>query len=281
MRGSIPPELGNLSSLQTLDLSDNDLSGSIPPELGNLDSLQYLKLNFNLLRGFIPPELGNLENLQYLNLHYNGLRGPIPPELGNLENLQYLELRANRLCDEIPPELGQLENLQTLDLSHNDLSGPIPSELGNLDSLQSLNLSDNDLSGCIPSALLNFVSWLPVCGDEPEPVAEIPEPAAEATLAQVSEVFAVSCAISGCHSGGEPAAGLSLEGDFAALIVDVDSGQRPDFKLVDPGNPDKSYLLIKVRGDDEIVSQQMPPGNPLPAEQVEIIRAWIASGAKE
>ena len=103
----------------------------------------------------------------------------------------------------------------------------------------------------------------------------------EATLAQVSEVFAVSCTISGCHSGGEPAAGLSLEGDFAASIVGVASEQRPDLKLVDPGNPNKSYLLIKVRGDDEIVSQQMPPGNPLSAEQVEIIRAWIASGAKE
>ena len=100
-----------------------------------------------------------------------------------------------------------------------------------------------------------------------------------ATLAQVREVFAISCATSGCHSGGEPAAGLSLEGDFAARIVGVASGQRPDLKLVDPGNPDGSYLLIKVRGDDEIVSQQMPPGRTLPAGQVEIIRAWIASGA--
>ena len=103
----------------------------------------------------------------------------------------------------------------------------------------------------------------------------------EATLAEVSEVFAVSCAFSGCHSGGEPAAGLSLEGDFAGRIVGVASEQRSGFLLVDPGNPDESYLLMKVRDDDEIISQQMPPGNPLPAEQVEIIRAWIASGAKE
>ena len=103
----------------------------------------------------------------------------------------------------------------------------------------------------------------------------------EATLAEVSEVFAVSCAFSGCHGGEELAAGLSLEGDFAERIVGVASEQRSDFKLVDPGNPNKSYLLMKVRGDDEIISQQMPPGNPLPAEQVEIIRAWIASGAKE
>ena len=103
----------------------------------------------------------------------------------------------------------------------------------------------------------------------------------EATLAEVSEVFAVSCAFSGCHGGEELAAGLSLEGDFAGRIVGVASEQRSDFKLVDPGNPNKSYLLMKVRGDDEIISLQMPPGNPLPAEQVEIIRAWIASGAKE
>ena len=101
-------------------------------------------------------------------------------------------------------------------------------------------------------------------------------------LAQVSEVFAVSCVTSGCHSGGNPAADLSLEGDFAARIVGVASEpDGPDLKLVDPGNPNKSYLLMKVRGDDEIISQQMPPGNPLSAEQVEIIRAWIASGAKE
>ena len=133
-----------------------------------------------------------------------------------------------------------------------------------------------------PSLLLAAaLSWTG-CGGEDSTVGPDGEgELTEATLAQVREVFAASCTFSGCHSGGEPAADLSLEGDFAARIVGVDSGQRPDFKLVDPGNPNKSYLLIKVRGDDEIISQQMPPGNPLSAEQVEIIRAWIASGAKE
>ena len=125
------------------------------------------------------------------------------------------------------------------------------------------------------------LSWAGCGGDDstvgPDGEGEL----TEATLAQVSEVFAVSCTLSGCHSGGEPAADMSLEGDFAARIIGVASGQRPDLKLVDPGNPDDSYLLIKVRGDDEIVSQRMPPDKTLPAEQVEIIRAWIASGAKE
>ena len=134
------------------------------------------------------------------------------------------------------------------------------------------------------SLLLAAALWWVGCGGDDSTVGPDGEgegTLTEASLAQVREVFAVSCTISGCHGGGDPAADLSLEGDFAARIVGVDSGQRPDFKLVDPGNPNKSYLLIKVRGDDEIVSQQMPPGSPLSAEQVEIIRAWIASGAKE
>ncbi len=128
--------------------------------------------------------------------------------------------------------------------------------------------------------LVAVLSWAG-CGGEDSTVGpdESEGRRTEATLAEVSEVFAVSCVLSGCHSSGAPAAGLSLEGDFADDIVGVDSGQRPDFKLVDPGNPAGSYLLIKVRGDDEIVSQQMPPGSPLSAEQVEIIRAWIAAGA--
>lgn len=40
--GNIPPELGNLPKLQTLDLSNNRFSGLIPASLSLLNSLQYL-----------------------------------------------------------------------------------------------------------------------------------------------------------------------------------------------------------------------------------------------
>lgn len=40
--GKIPPELGNLPKLQTLDLSNNRFSGLIPASLSQLNSLQYL-----------------------------------------------------------------------------------------------------------------------------------------------------------------------------------------------------------------------------------------------
>jgi len=75
VNGIIPPELGNLSNLQSLNFSGNSLSGTIPPELGNLSNLQKLILSINSLSGSIPPELGNLSNLQTLGIRENELTG--------------------------------------------------------------------------------------------------------------------------------------------------------------------------------------------------------------
>ena len=44
LSGPLPAELGNLTNLQSLGLSDNQLSGPIPAELGNLTNLRYLDL---------------------------------------------------------------------------------------------------------------------------------------------------------------------------------------------------------------------------------------------
>ena len=42
LTGPIPPELGKLKNLVSLDLYDNALTGSIPESLGNLRSLTFL-----------------------------------------------------------------------------------------------------------------------------------------------------------------------------------------------------------------------------------------------
>ncbi|MCY3698541.1 MAG: Ig-like domain-containing protein [Gemmatimonadetes bacterium] len=62
--GSIPPELGNLARLETLDFERNELAGAIPPELGRLASLKTLILGVNDLTGGIPSELGALGSLE-------------------------------------------------------------------------------------------------------------------------------------------------------------------------------------------------------------------------
>ena len=157
--GVLPPELGLLTELRELDLS-NDVyhrlslvSGDIPPELGDLAKLEVLNLQEIYLGGRIPEELGNLGNLMVLRLGGNNLSGPIPAELGALKELRELSLYDNNLTGGIPPELGGLAALESLDLSNNLLTGRLPPELATLENLRTLNLTGNDFWGCVPAGL--------------------------------------------------------------------------------------------------------------------------------
>ena len=158
LSGTLPKELGSLTNLTTLRLSNNELTGTLPAELGSLSNLKSLSLWNNKLTGTIPPELGRLASLTLLRLHWNDLTGTIPPQLGNLENLDSLQLGGNRLTGAIPSELGRLTDLRALSLGgsesgENQLTGSIPDELRNLPKLQSLHLWNNRLSGRIPAWL--------------------------------------------------------------------------------------------------------------------------------
>ena len=158
LRGEIPVEVGNLSSLTVLDLLENQLTGEIPAQLGSLISLERLNLRANQLSGEIPEDLGSLASLERLDLYDNRLSGEIPEELGNLANLEWLDLGYNQLSGVITEELGNLTNLEWLDLSYNQLSGEIPAELGNLSDLLGLGLYGNQLSGEVPAELGSLVS---------------------------------------------------------------------------------------------------------------------------
>ena len=144
-----PPRVRKLSFDNTVD----KLRGTIPPQLGNLDELRFLTVKTAGMSGPIPPELGNLTNLEGLYLSYNGISGRIPAAIGNLTNLKYIDLHQNALSANIPPELGKLTNLKYLFLGKNQLTGSIPPELGLLPHLESLDLKQNELTGCIPREL--------------------------------------------------------------------------------------------------------------------------------
>ena len=169
LKGPIPTTLASLSNLERLNLSNNQLSGPIPPQLASLDNLGVLDLSNNQLSGLIPSHLGILYKLTCLSLGNNKLNGSIPPQLGNLSELALLDLENNKLRGSIPPQLGNLTNLTLMDLRNNQLKGPIPLQLANLANLKFLELSDNMLCGPIPLQLTSLIKegYLPQEEDFP------------------------------------------------------------------------------------------------------------------
>lgn len=101
----------------------------------------------------------------------------------------------------------------------------------------------------------------------------------DALQKKVAVTFKNHCATSGCHKGQFPKKKLNLEPDkFYDAIVDVPSLQIDSLKLVDTKSPQKSYLLMKIKGDKGIVEDRMPiDAPPLKAEEIEAIEKWIVS----
>jgi Leucine-rich repeat (LRR) protein len=161
LNGSLSRSFGNFStSLQRINLGENQIVGTIPVEIFNLRNLQLFSLHRNLLTGVIPSAISNLDQLFILRLGGNKFSGQIPPTIGNLSRLNYLYLESNTLSGNIPASLGKCKQLNMLNLSFNSLEGPIPSELTNNTTLVSLDLSKNNLTGSIPpqiGALLQLV----------------------------------------------------------------------------------------------------------------------------
>ena len=163
--GTITPMIGNLSQLRVFVVANYDhtnygLDGNIPPTLGQLTHLQYVDLSGNNLNGTIPLSLKNCSNLQYLNLSLNYELNDDSSSLDILSNLfnhstQLKFLDLSGMCmQEIPPSLEHCLNLQLLDLSHNYLDGTIPSNMfAGMKQLQYLDLSSNSLIGMIPQSL--------------------------------------------------------------------------------------------------------------------------------
>jgi len=84
LRGSLPPSLNDLLTLEFFQADDNGLTGAIPP-LPALTALKVLDLRANQLTGPIP-DLSTLTALTALSVADNQLTGPVPsvPSPNNL-----------------------------------------------------------------------------------------------------------------------------------------------------------------------------------------------------
>ncbi|GMJ00752.1 PXY-like2, MDIS1-INTERACTING RECEPTOR LIKE KINASE1 [Hibiscus trionum] len=151
--GSFPLGFGRASGLTFLNASSNNFSGNLPEDLGNATSLEILDLRGSFFQGSIPKSFKNLQKLKFLGLSGNNLTGRIPGELGELSSMETIILGYNEFEGGIPAEFGNLTNLKYLDLAVGNLSGEIPAELGRLKVLETVFLYKNNLEGKIPSSI--------------------------------------------------------------------------------------------------------------------------------
>ncbi|KAJ6790886.1 polygalacturonase inhibitor-like [Iris pallida] len=150
LNGSIPAAIGDLSELEHVDFSRiSSLEGTIPPQLLKLKKLQSLQISQTQVSGPVPHFLSELASLKGLELRYNRLSGPIPASLGNLVHLTSLTLSGNRLTGAVPASLfSKLPkgSLASLALSENKLTGTVPKSFASV-PFSSVYLDNNKLTG--------------------------------------------------------------------------------------------------------------------------------------
>ena len=155
---SLPPQVFEITTLRTLDLSNNKLIS-----LGRLNQLKELKsLNLDgnkLLTGSLGP-ISALTKLQTLSVKRNKLGTSVQSEFGNVPaaplpsmpaSLKQLYLAENPL-GAVPDSLltGTLVKLELLDLSQAGIR-ELPLEIVLLTALQELRLDDNQIDFLHPN----------------------------------------------------------------------------------------------------------------------------------
>lgn len=115
----------------------NQLGGSIPTELGLLTTLKKMDLGMNgRIGGSIPSQLCGLTNLQELFLNSNDLNGQLPNCLDRLTALKIIQLADNDLTGKLSSRLCHLTQMELLSIEGNMISGRyVPMERRNADLL--------------------------------------------------------------------------------------------------------------------------------------------------
>nr|XP_048332981.1 receptor-like protein EIX2 [Ziziphus jujuba var. spinosa] len=146
------PYLSLFSFLKSLDLSSNQIGGSVHPNIGQLSQLEKLDISNNLLEGVISEaHFLKLSKLRHLNLSSNKLlifnvsSAWVPPF-----RLETISLSSCKLGPKFPNWLQTQVNYSVLEISNTGISDSIPIWFWNTSTeFQTMNASNNQISGRI------------------------------------------------------------------------------------------------------------------------------------
>ena len=163
--GTMPPQIGDLTYLEDMDIVGTMMSGPIPSEISALTRLTRLDLRGNRITGTIPAVITALSKLEMLHLEDNLISGSIPLHIMKLTSLKRLMLANNNIIGTIPESICNLTGLTEVTLFGNHLSGHLPDEITKLTNLARLDLRGTDLAlDRLPlkighACLLNETRW--------------------------------------------------------------------------------------------------------------------------
>lgn len=133
-------------------------------------------------------------------------------------------------------------------------------------------------------AVALLAALLAACGTVKSPTEPLEAPEGPAfTFSQIqAQIFTPTCAKAGCHAASAASGGMVLEAGRAyGEIVNQPATGNSSFDRIEPGDPERSYMIKKLRGDPDITGSQMPldaPGS-LTREQMDGLVGWILAGA--
>ncbi|KAJ7012935.1 receptor-like protein EIX2 [Populus alba x Populus x berolinensis] len=181
--GPVPLNLGNLSSLEFLDVSSpfSGLAVSSLEWVRGLVSLKHLAINgvdlsmvgsnwlgvLNMLPHLAEIHLSdcglsgsvlshssvNFTSLSVIDLSLNHFDSIFPDWLVNISSLSYVDLSICGLYGRIPLGFRSWKKIEVLSLATNKLHGKLPSSIGNMSSLTNFDLFSNSVEGGIPSSI--------------------------------------------------------------------------------------------------------------------------------
>lgn len=122
-----------------------------------------------------------------------------------------------------------------------------------------------------------FETWSATAGlfDGGKGCAEFAPSGGAASLSEIEALFTRACI--GCHGPVGAYAGLRLSPGFAwGELLGVESMEAPGVMLVEPGRPDRSYLVEKISCAAPQVGVSMPTGGLLQESDRQLVIDWIA-----
>ncbi|KAH9307732.1 hypothetical protein KI387_035643, partial [Taxus chinensis] len=160
------PKLGNLTSLEELDLSRCHVLYRLPKSFGKLRSLRFLDLGECRNLSILPDNFGNISTLQALSLYNCSELASLPPTFGELRSLSFLDLRYCETLTILPNSFGYLSSLQVLNLENCSNLATLPESFGNLCALSRLHLSSCSKLESLPESFgqLSYLTYLDMDG---------------------------------------------------------------------------------------------------------------------